>query len=149
MAKAKRGQAADQGSESAQEAVGQQEQPPVTNNGGGLSGHGTNGNGQRARPAYEHRIGRIRVIAWRNDGKEGPWYSFSVTRGYKDQSGNWKTATTLGRDDLLTAALMMQGAYLWAAEQQSTNGNSTPAPQPSQNGTNGGGGAMTGEDIPF
>src|SRR5262245_691668 len=84
-----------------------------------------NGSGQRARPAYEARIGRLKVVAWRNESKEGYWYSFSLTRTYKDGQGPFKSASTLGRDDLLVACVLLTEAFKWVAGQ--TNGSSTAA----------------------
>jgi hypothetical protein len=77
--------------------------------------------GGRTPPVHECRVGRIRGIVWRNDGQEGPWFSVNITRSYKDGAGNWKTATSYGRDDLLVVAEVSRLCWLWIAQQAGTN----------------------------
>jgi hypothetical protein len=79
------------------------------------------GQGFRIPPVYECRIGRIRGIVWRNEGKEGPWFSVNITRSYKDGNDVWKSATSYGRDDLLVVAEMSRLCWLWIAHQTGTN----------------------------
>lgn len=142
--KAKRGQAAQQGDESAAQATGQQEQPAV-------SQPSQNGNGgPRQRPVYEHRVGRLKLIAWENQGKDGPWLSYSLSRSYRDAQGNWKNASTLGAQDLLVAAMMFQVAFLRQAEQHGNgNGNGSTQSNGHQNGNGQATHAEGNGDIPF
>ncbi len=88
------------------------------------------GNGRRP-PAHEIRCGRIKATIWENESKEGVWYSVTMTRNYKDGQGQWKSATTFGRDDLLVVAECSRMAWIWLAQ---------------QNGTNVGGGGESGSD---
>jgi len=68
------------------------------------------------RPAFEIRMGRIRITAWRNVTKEGQeWFSFTATRSYKD-GDTWKSANSFGVDDLLVLAAVCQRAR-WQHEQ--------------------------------
>lgn len=76
--------------------------------------------GGRKPPAYECRMGRIRAVVWKNDGKDGAWYSVSVTRSYKDGEQNWKQATSFGRDDLLVVAEAVRTCWLWIMAQTTT-----------------------------
>jgi hypothetical protein len=55
--------------------------------------------------------GRLRVVIWENESKEGKWYSMTLTRSYKDGKGNWQQAATLGRDDALAASELLRLAY--------------------------------------
>ena len=82
-------------------------------------GTGGGQSGNRAPPAHEVRIGRIRGVCWRNDGKDGVWYSVQVSRSFKDNSDppQWKQSTSLGRDDLLVAAEILRLCWLWIAHQ--------------------------------
>jgi hypothetical protein len=86
-----------------------------------------NGGGSRRPPAYEYRLGRIKAVVWLNHHPEsGPWYSVNVVRSYKDDAGNWKTAHSLGRDDLLPAAECLRQAFIWISIQSSGGGGHTP-----------------------
>lgn len=76
-------------------------------------------NGDRQPPAAEFRLGRIRATIWANFSENhGTWYSIVVTRSYKDGQGNWKTAQSFGRDDLLVVGEVTRLAYHWVCKQQ-------------------------------
>lgn len=51
-------------------------------------------------PVAKHRAGQIEAAVWENEGKEGPYYTVSFSRNYKDKEGNWKNATNFRRQDL-------------------------------------------------
>jgi hypothetical protein len=70
-------------------------------------------NGARPRPVYEARMGRIRASVWANTTEQGVRFSVSVSRSYKDGSGNWQTATSFGRDDLPVLAEVVKRAWHW------------------------------------
>lgn len=93
-----------------------------------------NGSGSgRQPPSYECRIGRIKAVVWSNVTSEGEeWYSTILSRSYKDAQGNWKSAASLGRDDLLVAAECLRAAFLFIAAKQGTNLNTAPAEQQHQ-----------------
>lgn len=75
-------------------------------------------NGTRDKPAAEFIFGRIRVVVWKNTSKEGDWYSSSLSRSYYDEADKkWKTAATLGKDDLLTGCEALRAAYLFIVKQ--------------------------------
>jgi len=58
------------------------------------------------RPVDRCRMGAVTVAIWQNEGAKGrPIYNASVERLYRDQeTGDWKTSTSFGRDDLLNLA---------------------------------------------
>jgi len=75
--------------------------------------------GQAKRPAYKTRIGRLHCDVWENQhAEQGPWYSVAITRHYRDTSGEWKTSTSFGRDDLLVVAELARMAFHWIAVRQ-------------------------------
>lgn len=103
-----------------------------------IPAEGNGAAGARTPPAHECRIGRLKVTVWANHSeKEGVWYSVNLTRSYRDGEGNWKQATSLGRDDLLPAGELLRLAYLWIAQQKGTNlggpvtGDTATPPPPS------------------
>ena len=79
---------------------------------------------ERQRPAHEVRIGRLRATIWANQHEtQGTWYSITLTRSYKDGSGQWKTASSFGRDDLLVLGEISRQAFHWIHRQyQQKNG---------------------------
>jgi len=73
---------------------------------------------QENKPAHEVRLGRIRCTVWRNEHeKTGTWYSMTLSRSYKDDKGQWKSATSFGRDDLLVIGEVCRRALWWIQEQ--------------------------------
>lgn len=58
------------------------------------------------RPVDRCRMGAVTVAIWQNDGPKGrPIYNASVERLYRDpETGDWKTSSSFGRDDLLNLA---------------------------------------------
>jgi hypothetical protein len=78
---------------------------------------------ERQRPVHEVRLGRIKGAIWANNTDQGVRYGVTLTRLYKDQeSGEWRTSTSFGRDDLLLVAQVCEMALLWVY-QQSQNQN--------------------------
>jgi hypothetical protein len=70
------------------------------------------------KPAKEFRRGRIRATVWRNNHeKMGVWYSVTLTRSYKDEGGQWKSATSFGRDDMLSVGEVCRQAWHWIWEE--------------------------------
>ena len=99
---------------------------------------------ERQRPAHEVRIARLRATIWRNEHEtQGPWYSITLTRSYK-QGEEWKTASSFGRDDLLVVGEICRQAFLWIHRQyQQKNGAAQ------QEGAQDASSAIEAEEIPF
>ncbi len=76
---------------------------------------------ERQRPVHEVRLGRIKAAIWANSTDQGVRYSITLTRLYKEQeSGEWRTSTSFGRDDLLLVAQVSEMALVWIYEQNQT-----------------------------
>ena len=69
-----------------------------------------------SQPAHKIRIGVLQVTIWRNHGEKGNWYSVIPTRGYK-QGDDWKQTDSIGFDDLLTMAKLLDHAHTWIMHQ--------------------------------
>ena len=66
--------------------------------------------------AHKFRIGNLQATIWRNAGEKGNWYSVQLTRGYKvDES--WRETDSLGYDDLLSAAKLLDQAHTYIGHQ--------------------------------
>jgi hypothetical protein len=70
-----------------------------------------------SQPAHKIRIGTLQVTIWKNHGVKGDWYSVIPTRGYK-QEDVWKETESLGQDDLLPMAKLLDLAHTWIMHQQ-------------------------------
>jgi hypothetical protein len=63
-------------------------------------------------PAHKFRNGVLQATIWRNRSEKGTWYSVKLTRGYKVDDG-WRETDSLGQDDLLAAAKLLDQAHSW------------------------------------
>ncbi len=70
--------------------------------------------------APEHKVhyGRVDVAVWRRQAEGHTWYSFSLSRSYKDKDEQWQRTSSLDEEDLLPAALALQEAYAWSQAQR-------------------------------
>jgi hypothetical protein len=71
----------------------------------------------KQRPAQTIRYGRLKATIWRQESDKGPWYSVVLARTYRDQSGNWQSSGSFGRDDLLLLAKLADQAHSWICRQ--------------------------------
>jgi hypothetical protein len=100
----------------------------------------------RQRPAHEVRIGRLRATLWANQHPEqGTWYSVTLTRSYKDGQGQWKSAQSFGRDDLLALAEVCRQAFLWVHRQYQSPQQNGGAAEEAQGDSS----HAEDEEIPF
>ncbi len=99
---------------------------------------------ERQRPAHECRIGRIRATIWANQHEtQGTWYSITLSRSYKTGEGQWKSASSFGRDDLLVVGEVTRMAFHWIQRQYQEKNNGAGQKEPGEE-------APSDEmDIPF
>jgi hypothetical protein len=71
-----------------------------------------------SQPAHKIRIGTLHVTIWRNHGEKGDWYSVIPSRGYKKGDDAWGETDSLGYDDLLTMAKLLDLAHTWIMHQR-------------------------------
>ena len=64
-------------------------------------------------PAHKIRISNLQVTIWRNLSDNGTWYSVDPNRSYKKGDDTWKETSSLGFDDLLTMAKLLDQAHDW------------------------------------
>jgi hypothetical protein len=64
------------------------------------------------KPVHKLKDGRIELAVWLNEGEDGPWYSATVRRVYK-QGDAWKESGSYGQDDLLVLAKLLDLAHTW------------------------------------
>ena len=71
-----------------------------------------------SQPAHKIRIGVLQVTIWRNHSEKGNWYSVIPSRSYKQGDDAWKETDSLGREDLLPMAKLLDLADTWIMHQQ-------------------------------
>jgi hypothetical protein len=81
---------------------------------------------EKQQPVHVVRLRNVRAAVWANRNDGGTYYTVSFSRSYRDQEGNWRTAESFGRDDLLLLAKVADVAHTWIWEQLQSNGPETP-----------------------
>jgi hypothetical protein len=66
---------------------------------------------QTRTPVHEIRLGLVKAAIWANETEAGIRHNVTVERLYKDAEGRWKNTDSLGRDDLLVAAKVLDLAH--------------------------------------
>ena len=64
------------------------------------------------KPAETIRSNGTKAAIWENTGKEGPFYTVTFVRSYKDAEGKWKNANSYGMNDLDDLSLVAFQAKL-------------------------------------
>ncbi len=70
------------------------------------------------KPAHKLRYGVLQATIWRNIGETSTWYSVVPTRSYKTGDDIWKETDSLGQDDLLPMAKLLDLADTWIMHQR-------------------------------
>jgi len=84
-------------------------------------------NSEKKMPVGEVKFGLIVASIWENEGETGKYYNVTLTRLYK-AGDEWKRTDSFGRDDLLTAAKVLDLAHTRIFElSQKKSENSTKA----------------------
>lgn len=72
----------------------------------------------KAKPAHEERLGRVKAVIWGNQTSEGVRYHTQFKRLFKrDGSGKWETSDSFGREDLPLLIEVARRSWLWAYAQ--------------------------------
>lgn len=67
-------------------------------------------------PVHEVRSGLIRAAVWQNDSQEGPRYSVTFSRLYR-QGEEWKSSRSFAHDELPQVVEVAARAQDWIASQ--------------------------------
>lgn len=81
------------------------------------TGNAGNAGNADNRPFHEVRHRRIRATVWRNETRNGPMYSVTVSRSYRDEGGVWKDSHSFGFDDLMNLAKALYDAHSFISAQ--------------------------------
>ena len=69
----------------------------------------------KAKPAQKFRNRNLTVTIWSNASANGPFYTLTARRSYK-QGEAWKESDSFGEDDLLPLAKLLDQAHTWMVE---------------------------------
>ena len=67
------------------------------------------------KPATTLRRGIVKATIWQNTSKNGPFFSTTFSRSYKEQSGKWSNGTSFGLNDLEALMNVALEAKEWIA----------------------------------
>ena len=67
-------------------------------------------------PVHELRLGRVCAAIWANETEHGVRHNVTLRRIYKDQSDNWSSTDSFGRDDLPLVMKVSDLAHTWIFE---------------------------------
>jgi hypothetical protein len=89
-----------------------------------------------SQPAHKIRVGNLSVTIWRNTSieKGTAWYSVNPNRSYKHGDETWKVTDSLGFDDLLPMAKLLDQAHSWIAKQMQADSKARKARQEANTG---------------
>ena len=65
------------------------------------------------KPANQLRCGNIKATIWENTSENGPFFSTTFSRPFKDQSGTWRSGTSFGLSDLEVLVTVAGEAKEW------------------------------------
>ncbi len=65
------------------------------------------------KPANQLRCGNIKATIWENVSENGPFFSTTFSRPFKDQSGAWRNGTSFGLNDLEALVTVVREAKEW------------------------------------
>ena len=66
-------------------------------------------------PTQTLRCGNIKATIWQNTSENGPFFSITFFRPFKDQSGAWRNGTSFGLNDPEALVTVACDAKEWIA----------------------------------
>lgn len=69
----------------------------------------------KSKPAHKIVHRNIAVTIWKNDGKNGPFYTATPSRRFK-QGEQWQDSDSFSEDDLLLLTKLLDQAHSWISE---------------------------------
>ena len=62
-------------------------------------------------PLQVFRVKGVKVSVFQNSSDANVWHKITTQKIYRDADGTWKTTTSLGRDDIPVARMLMERAW--------------------------------------
>jgi len=70
------------------------------------------------KPVQVLRRKGVKVSIFENHSKDATFAKTTIQKIYRDDSGAWKSSTSLSRDDLPVAALLLTRAWEWILDKE-------------------------------
>lgn len=102
---------------------GQQTARGQTTTASATSGTAATASGPGTRPLRTFRLRGVKASVFENRTEQGAFYKTSLQKVYRDGE-EWKTTTSLGRDDLPVARLLLGRAWEFILESEAAARNS-------------------------
>ena len=78
-----------------------------------------NNSESKKQPVQEIRMGLIKAVVWANQTKSnGIMHNVTLSRIYRDTNGDWQETQSLGRNDLLLAAKVLDAAHTFICRKE-------------------------------
>jgi hypothetical protein len=81
---------------------------------------------QKQGPATKFKRGSIEAAVFENSKDGKTWHNVSISRRYKNSSGEYRTATTYAYADLVQVAKIAEQAEAWIAARLEELGTKAP-----------------------
>ena len=78
------------------------------------------------RPVHEVRLASVKAVIWENETRNGTMHNVVLVKVYKD-GDDWKETHSLGRDELLLAAKVLDSAHSWIFQHRADKGAASEA----------------------
>ncbi len=67
-------------------------------------------------PVHEIKQGMLKAAIWKNEGSEGPFYSVTLGRLFKNDEGKWRTSQRFGAKDLTNVPALIEEIQTWITQ---------------------------------
>ncbi len=78
---------------------------------------------ETAKPVQVFRRRGVKISVFENRSGETRFHKIAIQKIYRESGGEWKTANTLGRDDLPIARLLLERAWEFILDREQEPNN--------------------------
>jgi hypothetical protein len=71
----------------------------------------------KQKPVHKIDLNGLRATVWKNQGKNGDYYTVQLSRSFRDKKGNWKDTASFGVRHLDAVRSLLDQAEKFVADQ--------------------------------
>ena len=71
----------------------------------------------KQKPVHKIDLNGLRATVWKNQGKNGDYYTVQLSRSFRDKKGNWKDTASFGVRHLPAVRSLLDQAEAFVAAQ--------------------------------
>jgi hypothetical protein len=71
----------------------------------------------KQKPVHKLDLNGLRATVWKNQGKNGDYYSVQLSRSFRDKKGKWKDTNSFGVRHLAAVRSLLDQAEAFVAAQ--------------------------------